>query len=233
MATLDSAAFLARARAAVGSYRIPQGMCLNFVWLMAGGVQSIPPALGRMDTAQHAWEAVDEADKVHGDMNPPAGVAAFFGPSPTRTDRNKNAGDVVVSIGGGMCIATDSNGAYVGIMTLAARGRQIQRPYLGWSRTLGGHRFSAVQVPVTPTAVVTAASTIGVPTMGARVIRVQSNRGDGSYDEGFANPDLKTWDPIGDSTQARVWRAWIGGSSDTQPRKILTGFTDLSTGKKI
>lgn len=160
MATLDSAAFLVRARAAVGTVRYPQGMCLNFVWLMAGGIQSIPPALGRMDTAQHAWEAVEEKDRHHGDWNPPAGVACFFGPSPTRTDRNKNAGDVVVSIGNGLCIATDSAGPVVGIMTLAARAKQIQRPYLGWSNTLGGHRFSAAAAPVTPGAVQNATSTI-------------------------------------------------------------------------
>ncbi len=150
MATIDSAAFLARARAAVGLARYPQGMCLNFVWLMAGAIQSIPPALGRMDTAQHAWEAVEEKDRHHGDWNPPAGVAVFFGPSPTRTDRNKNAGDVAVSIGGGLIIATDASGAVVGVMTIAARAKQTQRPYLGWSETLGGHRFSAAAVLVAP-----------------------------------------------------------------------------------
>lgn len=233
MATLDSAAMLARARASVGVRRVPQGMCLNFVWTVAGAVQSVPPALGRMDTAQHAWEAVDEADKVHGDMNPPAGVAAFFGPSPTRTDRNKNAGDVVVSIGQGLAICTDANGAYVGVMSLAARAKQIQRPYLGWSRTLGGHRFSAASEPVTPTVLIKASTKIGAPLMAARLIRVKSNRPDGSFDEGLADPDGGgTWRPV-NAIQATFWQnSGVPRNTDVQAPQVIAGFLDVSTGKR-
>jgi hypothetical protein len=152
--TIDSAAFLARARAAVGARITPQGMCLNFVWRMAGGLSSVGNAVGRLDTAYNSWLAAD--DKHPGDRNPPAGVALHYGPSPTRTDRNRNAGDVTVSIGGGLQIATDATGARVGIMTIAAREQQTRRPYLGWTGDLGGHAFSAVSATLTPAAVAVA-----------------------------------------------------------------------------
>ncbi|ROP78336.1 hypothetical protein EDF18_0982 [Frigoribacterium sp. PhB107] len=154
MTTIDSAAFLARARAAIGTSIIPQGMCLNFVWRMAGGLSSIGNAVGRLDTAYNSWLAAD--DKHPGDRHPPAGVALHYGPSPTRTDRNRNAGDVTVSIGGGLQIATDVTGARVGIMTIAAREKQTQRPYLGWTGDLGGHAFSVVSATLTPAAVAVA-----------------------------------------------------------------------------
>jgi len=154
MATIDSAAFVARARAAVGTSITPQGMCLNFVWRMAGGLSSIGNAVGRLDTAYNSWLAAD--DKHPGDRHPPAGVALHYGPSPTRTDRNRNAGDVTVSIGGGLQIATDATGARVGIMTIAAREKQTQRPYLGWTGDLGGHPFSAVSATLTPAALAVA-----------------------------------------------------------------------------
>lgn len=147
MATIDSALFLSRARAAVGSSIVPQGKCLNFVWRMAGSLSSIGNAVGRLDTAFNSWSAAD--DKHHGDRNPPPGVAMHYGPSPTRRDGNRNAGDVTVSIGGGLQIATDASGSRVGIMTIAAREKQTQRPYLGWAGDLGGHAFSAVSKPVT------------------------------------------------------------------------------------
>lgn len=154
MALIDSGLFLARARAAVGSSITPQGMCLNFVWRMAGGMSSVGNAVGRLDTAFNSWQAAD--DKHHGDRNPPAGVALHYGPSPTRTDRNKNAGDVTVSIGGGLQIATDVSGSRVGIMTIAAREKQTQRPYLGWAGDLGGHKFTAATRAVTPAALAVA-----------------------------------------------------------------------------
>jgi hypothetical protein len=154
MVAIDSGSFVARARAAVGTSITPQGMCLNFVWRMAGGLSSVGNAVGRLDTAFNSWQAAD--DKHHGDRNPPAGVALHYGPSPTRTDRNKNAGDVTVSIGGGLQIATDATGSRVGIMTISAREKQTQRPYLGWAGDLGGHKFTAASKPLTPAAVVVA-----------------------------------------------------------------------------
>jgi hypothetical protein len=150
MVAIDSGLFLARARAAVGSSITPQGMCLNFVWRMAGSYSSVGNAVGRLDTAYNSWLAAD--DKHPGDRNPPAGVAMHYGPSPTRRDRNKNAGDVTVSIGGGLQVATDASGSRVGIMTIAARERQTARPYLGWTGDLGGHKFTAAARAVTPAA---------------------------------------------------------------------------------
>jgi hypothetical protein len=151
---IDSAAFLARARLQVGQRIYPQGRCLNFVWRMAGGLSSIGGAIGMLDTAFNSWRAAE--DKHHGDRNPPPGVALHYGPSPTRTDVNRNAGDVTVSIGSGLQIATDASGAVVGIMTIAARERQTQRPYLGWAGDLGGHPFTAARKIITPAAVAVA-----------------------------------------------------------------------------
>ena len=140
MPVLSAAAAVGFARALVGKAQIPQGKCLNFVWRAFGSHPSTAGAVGHLDTAYRAWGVV--VDKHHGDWNPPPGVPVFYGPSPTRTDRNKNAGDVGVSIGGGLGIFTDVSGARVGVMTLAARARQIQRPYLGWGGDLGGHTIN-------------------------------------------------------------------------------------------
>lgn len=134
---LSAAAALARARAQVGNSITPQGMCLNFVWRMYGAVPSVGNAVGHLDTAWNAWSVV--SDKVTGDRDVPAGFFAMLGPSPTRTDKNKNAGDIIISAGDGTFICTDASGSRVQYMTLAAREAQTQRPFVGWGKDLGGH----------------------------------------------------------------------------------------------
>lgn len=141
MAIIDGLALVARTRAFVGRSIIPQGMCLNFVWQRAGALSSIGSSVGRMSTAWESWLGTPEGHKRRGDWNAPIGSVVYYGPSPTRTDKNKNAGDIGVSIGGGYGIFTDAagQGSRVGIMTLRARAAQIGRPYEGWADSLGGH----------------------------------------------------------------------------------------------
>ena len=128
---------IARASAQIGTTITPQGMCLNFVWRMCGSNPSVGDAVGHLDTAWNAWQVVK--GKHLGDRNVPAGYFAMLGPSPTRTDKNKNAGDIIISRGDGTFICTDASGAKVGVMTLAAREKQTQRPYVGWGEDLGNH----------------------------------------------------------------------------------------------
>jgi hypothetical protein len=135
---VDALAVVARARAYLGRQIFPQGMCLNFVWRMVGSINSIPSKQGTLSTALSAWNSSDF--KHHADRNPPVGALCYFGSSPTRTDRNKHAGDVTIWDGSAL-ICTDASGATVGRMSIAARERQTQRPYLGWTEDLGGHRL--------------------------------------------------------------------------------------------
>jgi peptidoglycan hydrolase-like protein with peptidoglycan-binding domain len=138
MANIDAQAGLARARRS--SSNVP-GMCLAFVYASYGSVQSIGSHAGQYPIALNGWRY---ATKKHaGDRNPPVGVPVYFGASPTRTDRNKNAGDVAISMGGGLLWVTDVAGATgrTGIMTIAARERQTARPYLGWTGDFLGHNL--------------------------------------------------------------------------------------------
>lgn len=152
MAIIDAVLTVARARSFVGREIRPQGMCLNFVWQRSGALSSIGASVGRMTTAYQSWLASFE--RHEGDWNAPAGAYVYYGPSPTRWDKNKNAGDIGISIGGGYAIFTDAagQGARVGIMSLRARAAQISRPYLGWCANLGGHRISfGTLTPASPT----------------------------------------------------------------------------------
>lgn len=139
--SLDSGSALGRARSVIGFLVYPQGRCLANVYQWFGSPASKGPGAGRFATAFDAWTYA--ADKRSGDWNPPAGVPVYFGISPNRTDANKRAGDVGISIGGGQGIFTDSSGARVGVMSLAARAIQTQRPYLGWCGDFVGHPVSA------------------------------------------------------------------------------------------
>ena len=148
MATIDGLAMVARARAFVGRSIIPQGMCLNFVWLRAGGLSSVGASIGRMRTAFESWQATPEANRHHGDWDAPIGAVVHYGPSRTRRDKNRNAGDIGISIGGGYGIFTDAagQGSRVGIMSLRGRAAQIERDYLGWSDHLGGHSIRLASI---------------------------------------------------------------------------------------
>lgn len=166
MTDLQAATALNFARSMVGKSILPQGMCLNFVWRSYGSVPSVGAAVGHLTTAAGAWSVVQK--KHLGDRNVPAGYWAYLGPSPTRTDKNKNAGDAILSIGGGLFICTDASGARVGIMTLAAREKETARPYVGWAEDLGGHPIkggvtittssSGTPIAISPTAPKPAAS---------------------------------------------------------------------------
>jgi len=140
--TLDGGLAVARARSLVGATRYPQGRCLANVWEWFGAGSSTGRAKGKMTVALNAWLYSDQQHP--GDRNPPAGVALHYGVSPTRTDANKRAGDITISLGGGFQIATDVVGARIGITTIAARERQTARPYLGWCGDLGGHDIAWV-----------------------------------------------------------------------------------------
>jgi hypothetical protein len=103
-------------------------LCLKYVWqaYAAHGAATDLEA----GTAYAAWKL--SAGKHRGDRNPPAGVPVWWGPR-----AGSAAGDVVISLGGGRVVATDwPSLGRVGVTTIAARERQIGRPYLGWSESI-------------------------------------------------------------------------------------------------
>jgi hypothetical protein len=94
-------------------------------------------------TAMDAWNF--GMNNHPGDVSVPKDFPAYFGPSPTRTDANKNAGDIVLSLGDGRFVCTDgAGGGVIGIMTLAQRAAQISRPYLGWGEEQCGYLLTTV-----------------------------------------------------------------------------------------
>lgn len=137
MTTLDGIAAIAWMRNKLTN--IP-GSCLNTVWQAYGSHPSIGPHAGQYPDAIDGYNF---ATQRHTDMNPPAGFPFFYGPSPTRTDKDKNAGDVVISLGNGQAIATDVSGAgRIGVISLVQRGLNIQRPPLGWTSDFLGYDIS-------------------------------------------------------------------------------------------
>jgi hypothetical protein len=148
---LLAASSLARANAARGSRILPQGMCLAFVHRMFGSPGFTGYAKGQGASAMTSWNATRL--RAH-DRTPPAGAPVYFGVSPTRTDRNKYAGDVTIAVGGGsdLLICTDASGATVGVMTIRARELQTQRPYLGYGLDFGGREIQFGVKLTTPAA---------------------------------------------------------------------------------
>jgi GH25 family lysozyme M1 (1,4-beta-N-acetylmuramidase) len=137
MANIDAQAGLARARTHTTN---TPGTCLGFVYAAYGSVQSIGPHAGQYPVALNGW--LYSTQQHAGDWNPPVGVPVYFGVSPTRTDKNKAAGDVGISIGGGNGFFTDAAGnGRTGVMSLAARAKQTARPYLGWTSDFLGHQL--------------------------------------------------------------------------------------------
>lgn len=115
-----------------GTWR--RGHCLEAVWAAysRNGAQDVTGE--REPTAYDAWLHTDEADRRYNEYDDiPAGVPVWFGPKPS-----SRAGDVVISVGDGYCIATDIPGrsGVIGRMRIDTRQRQINRPYLGWSTTI-------------------------------------------------------------------------------------------------
>ncbi|QGJ88898.1 lysin A [Microbacterium phage Teamocil] len=110
------------------------GYCLEAVWT---AYKRNGASTGRSaPTAYVGWQNSD--DKHPGDRNPPAGVPVWWGPK-----ASSNAGDVVISLGGGRVVATDwPYGGVIGITTIDARERQIGRPYLGWTGDILGAKIA-------------------------------------------------------------------------------------------
>lgn len=137
---LDSEAAIKRALAQVGKAD-GAGACLANVYKWFGSVQSVGRGAGDYDWAIKGWNYSDY--RHEGDWNPPPGVPVYFGTKVTwRTDRNVPCGDVGLSIGGGRAIFTDGPSGNTEIMTLAARAKEIDRNYLGWTSDFLGHPVS-------------------------------------------------------------------------------------------
>lgn len=104
------------------------GYCLHYVWqaYAAHGATSSES----YGTAYEGW--LGSAGQHPGDWNPPSGVPVYLGPR-----SGSNAGDVMISLGGGMCAATDwpYNGV-IGTCSISQRCNQTGRPYLGWTETI-------------------------------------------------------------------------------------------------
>ena len=136
MTDLDASA--GAAHYAAQTTNVP-GMCLNEVWKAYGSHNSIGPHAGQYPTALSGW---NYATQKHTDANPPYGAPVYFGISPTRTDKNKAAGDVCISLGGGLLRCSDGGGSgRMATMTIAARAKQIARPYLGWTSDFLGYQL--------------------------------------------------------------------------------------------
>lgn len=128
--SVSASAVVARARGDVGRTYFPGGYCLMHCDTWFGRPGSKGSGAGKYQNAIDVWNY--GTGRHAGSYNVPAGAPVVFGKSPTRTDSNAPKGDVAISIGGGLIVATDATGNMVGIMTIAARAKQTQRPYLGW-----------------------------------------------------------------------------------------------------
>lgn len=157
MATLDGDAAVLAAKAQTVNQ---PGACLHTVWLFYGAHDSIGPHAGQYPDAIDGWRY---ATRQHpGDIEPPAGYPVYFD-ALTRPryagDDNYAAGDVVISLGGGLVRCTDGAGAgRMGTMTIAQRAAQIGRTYLGWTEDFLGY-----DVTTTATAALHVSQLINTP----------------------------------------------------------------------
>lgn len=108
------------------------GYCLEAVWNAYKANGAVGDG-GYYPTAYSAWRA--SRTQHLGDWNPPVGVPCYYQPP-----NDSMAGDVVISWGGGLCVATDYAGNYgrIGIMSLRDRATQIGDKYLGWTEDICG-----------------------------------------------------------------------------------------------
>lgn len=122
------------------------GYCLQTVAQSFGNPPSIGPGPHPVPTAWAAWLASPGQHAPTYDV--PVGAPVCFGPSPTRTDANKNAGDITISLGGNRLIATDVGGAgRIGVTTIEARAAQTARPYVGWLDVFLGYPVAVGTAP--------------------------------------------------------------------------------------
>lgn len=107
-----------------GTWR--SGYCLEAVWqayklVGASTGMSAPTALSAFYQSGPARQGI-----------PPAGVPVWWGAKPS-----SDAGDVVISLGGGRVVATDGAGVgRIGVLSVDQRTAQIARPYLGWTENI-------------------------------------------------------------------------------------------------
>ena len=211
MGQIDAQAGLARAR--TRGTNIPS-TCLGFVFAAYGSVPSIGPGSGHYGIAYNAW--VYSNGQHPGDTNPPVGVPVVFGPSPTRSDRNAGAGDIAISMGGGLLFCSDGAGSgRTGVMTIGARAKQTGRPYLGWMDDFLGHQLVNIG-----------------PVIGAPVPAGQARGGVLAVDGGLGRLTITRWQEVMGtpadgiispvSTLVRVVQSKLNGFGYT-PRLVLDG----------
>lgn len=127
------------------------GFCLEWCdQALLQGLPSVGPGPHPIPTAYSAW--LFATGKHAGDANVPKDFPVFLGPSPTRTDADKNAGDVMISLGNGLFACTDSptlGAGHVGTCTLAQRMKQTQRPLLGWTSGFAGYALTTTTLAST------------------------------------------------------------------------------------
>ncbi|GAA1960910.1 hypothetical protein [Microbacterium deminutum] len=116
--------------------------CLEFVWLAYK--KNGASVDGWWATALDGWKG--SSGKHEGDLDPPAGVPVWWGERP-----GSNAGDVVISLGGGRVVATDfPTFGRIGTATIAERQNQVRRTYLGWTETILGVPIDGIAEALLP-----------------------------------------------------------------------------------
>lgn len=136
----------AAAQTLLGFGSVTPGYCLKYV-SMAYQQNGARTDGQYYPTAYSAWTQATHGQHP-GDWNPPSGVPVYFGPK-----SSSSAGDVVISLGGGMCAATDwPSSGRTGTLSLQQRQAQISRPYLGWIDNILGWPITSkeLNMPLTP-----------------------------------------------------------------------------------
>ncbi len=142
-----------------------QNQCLGQVYADYGSVPSIGPHAGQYPIAYNGWlysphQVSDNGGPING------GYPVWFGISPTRTDRNKAAGDVGLAANNRIGWFTDANGAgHSGYMTFEARAKQTSRPFLGHTTDFLGH--PVVNVGALPPLAPAGSGSVSNPTVAA------------------------------------------------------------------
>lgn len=122
---------VAAANYLLGMSSVTPGYCLKYVWQSYQAQGAVSDGK-YYPTAYSAWQ--QSSQQVPGDRNVPAGFPVYLGPR-----AGSSAGDVVISLGGGMVAATDwPHNGVTGKCSLTQRINQTGRPYLGWTRDILG-----------------------------------------------------------------------------------------------
>jgi hypothetical protein len=131
------------------------GYCLRWNYFAAGITPNLVPAAEAMDAWNYA--PAEHRHPITATTVVPADVPIILGPSPTRTDAARNAGDVVLSHGGTgldtIVSATDSlaGAGVIGTMPLSRRVAQTARPIYGYLTWWLGYELAVPgATPITP-----------------------------------------------------------------------------------